>query len=266
VKGDAGFPVRIRFSKRGPVRFIGHRDVARNFERAFRIEQLPLAFTLGFAPRPKVGFGLALSVGHESDAEYLDVELTHDPGGPDGVGPTPGAGGGLGELPETLSAALPEGIDVTGVAAIADRAPSLQEAVTVVEYRLEVNHETPGTTVVPDAVASTVAALLEAPAIEITRTRKGREVAEDVRPAIRAIELLDVDAAAASLHLELATQPRNARPGDVIAALNAVTAPDGPTFTEGRVLRTHQWIERVGARLEPLEADPRAPVLEARAS
>ncbi len=75
MRGDAGFPVRIRFTKRGKVRFISHRDVARAFERAFRIEQLPLAFTQGFAPRPKVSFGLALSVGHESDAEYLDVQL-----------------------------------------------------------------------------------------------------------------------------------------------------------------------------------------------
>jgi radical SAM-linked protein len=73
MRGDSGFPVRIRFSKRGKVRFISHRDVARAFERAFRIEQLPLAFTEGFSPRPKVSFGLALSVGHESDAEYLDV-------------------------------------------------------------------------------------------------------------------------------------------------------------------------------------------------
>ena len=76
MRGDSGFPVRIRFAKRGKVRFISHRDVARAFERAFRIEQLPLAFTEGFSPRPKVSFGLALSVGHESDAEYLDVELT----------------------------------------------------------------------------------------------------------------------------------------------------------------------------------------------
>lgn len=258
MKGDAGFPVRIRFNKRGPVRFIGHRDVARNFERAFRIEELPLAFTLGFSPRPKVGFGLALSVGHESDAEYLDLELTHDPG-PDGPD-------GLDRFPEALSIALPEGIDVTGVAPIADRAPSLQEAVTAVEYRLEVAHEISGGFSTPEAVATMVASVLDASSLEISRTRKGREVAEDVRPAIRAMELLEVDAAVASLHLELATQPRNARPGDVVAALNAVAAPSGPVFTEGRVLRTHQWIERVGARLEPLEADPRAPVLEARAS
>ncbi|MGZ8735113.1 MAG: TIGR03936 family radical SAM-associated protein [Acidimicrobiia bacterium] len=258
MKGDAGFPVRIRFAKRGPVRFIGHRDVARNFERAFRVEELPLAFTLGFAPRPKVGFGLALSVGHESDAEYLDVELTHDPGA-DGPG-------GLHRFPEALSVALPQGIDVTGVAPIADRAPSLQEAVTAVEYRIEVSHETPGAASTPDAVAACVASVLDAPILEISRTRKGREVAEDVRPAIRHMELLGVDASTASLHLELATQPRNARPGDVVAALNAVAGSTGPVFTEGRVLRSHQWIERVGARLEPLEADPRAPVLEARAS
>ena len=55
-RGDAGFPVRIRFSKRGPVRFISHRDIARAFERAFRIAELPIAFTQGFSPRPKVSF------------------------------------------------------------------------------------------------------------------------------------------------------------------------------------------------------------------
>ena len=47
MRGDAGFPVRLRFAKYGKVRFISHRDVARAFERAFRIERLPLAFTQG---------------------------------------------------------------------------------------------------------------------------------------------------------------------------------------------------------------------------
>src|SRR5919106_6720592 len=98
MRGDAGFPVRLRFSKRGKVRFISHRDVARAFERAFRVERLPLAFTQGFVPRPKVSFGLALSVGHESDAEYLDFELAE---------PVP-----LDPLGPQLSGAVPEGIDV----------------------------------------------------------------------------------------------------------------------------------------------------------
>src|SRR6476660_6034613 len=120
MRGDSGFPVRIRFSKRGKVRFISHRDVARAFERAFRIEQLPLAFTEGFSPRPKVSFGLALSVGHESEAEYLDVELAR---------PIP-----LDTLASRLTHALPDGIDVVAVEALVDRAPALQEAVGAVEW------------------------------------------------------------------------------------------------------------------------------------
>ena len=124
MRASDGFPVRLRFTKRGKVRFISHRDVARAFERAFRIEQLPLAFTLGFSPRPKVSFGLALSVGHESVAEYLDFEL-REPVETD-------------SLPERLSAALPEGIDVTGAVPLVERAPALQEAVTLVEYHVAV--------------------------------------------------------------------------------------------------------------------------------
>src|SRR5439155_11422896 len=102
MRASEGFPVRLRFTKHGKVRFISHRDVARAFERAFRIEQLPLAFTLGFAPRPKVSFGLALSVGHESRAEYLDFELRE-----------PVA---TQALCDPLTDALPEGIAVTGAA------------------------------------------------------------------------------------------------------------------------------------------------------
>ena len=75
VRGGAANPVRLRYTKLGKVRWISHRDVARALERAFRVAQLPLAFTEGFSPRPKVSFGLALSTGHESDAEYVDLVL-----------------------------------------------------------------------------------------------------------------------------------------------------------------------------------------------
>ncbi|MDQ1479625.1 MAG: hypothetical protein QOI44_486, partial [Actinomycetota bacterium] len=71
MRGGAHNPVRLRYTKQGKVRWISHRDVARALERAFRITKLPLAFTEGFSPRPKVSFGLALSTGHESEAEYL---------------------------------------------------------------------------------------------------------------------------------------------------------------------------------------------------
>jgi radical SAM-linked protein len=239
VRGDAGFPVRLRFSKRGKVRFISHRDVARAFDRAFRIEQLPLAFTAGFVPRPKVSFGLALSVGHESDAEYLDVELDHLVD--------------IDDWPARLSAALPEGIEVTGTCILAERAPALQESVTAVEYRL-------GITGAGEAeVGESIERALASPVLEATRTRKGREVVEDVRPLVRAMTVAGAAGDATAVELEIATQPRSARPGDIVAAVDARLVAE-------RVLRTHQWIERGGARLEPLDADARMRVPEARAS
>ena len=58
--------LRVRYTKLGKVRFISHRDTARAWERAIRRAELPVAYTEGFSPRPKVHFGLALSNGHES--------------------------------------------------------------------------------------------------------------------------------------------------------------------------------------------------------
>ena len=238
MKGDNGFPVRIRYSKHGQVRFVGHRDVARGFERAFRIVGLPLSFTLGFSPRPKVSFGLALSVGHESDAEFLDVELSESID--------------LDGLPEALTAALPEGIVVTGVAALADRAPALQEAVTAVEWQIEVTAPD-GEAPEPLVVARLAAAAMAAPSLRVTRTRKGREADEDIRPAIRRIDVLGGSEHGVLLEAEVSTQPVSVRAGEFLVAL-------GGELAERRVLRTGQWIERGGARLEPLAADPRRAV------
>jgi radical SAM-linked protein len=243
VRGDAGFPIRLRFTKHGKVRFISHRDVSRAFERAFRVERLPLAFTRGFAPRPKVSFGLALAVGHESDAEYLDFEL---------VDPVP-----LDALARRLTDALPAGIDVTGVAALSDRAPALQESVTAVTYRVTVTRE--AGTPRPEFVAAIADDALARPTLPVTRMRKGREVTDDLRPIVRTMTVVDVADLGVVLGLELSTNPRSARPAEVLAAA-------GGDLAERRVLRTHQWIERGGARLEPLEADARQRVPEARAS
>lgn len=242
MRGETGFPVRLRFVKRGKVRFVSHRDVARAFERAFRVVQLPLAFTQGFSPRPRVSFGLALSVGCESDAEYLDVALERPVD--------------LRSLLDALSDALPEGIEVTGAAELVERAPALQESVGSVAYVVD----TPTDAVV---ALDAVRAALAAERIEVTRARKGREELADIRPAIRRLEVVDAadldatPAPGARLELEVATRPVGVRPGEVLAALG---------LAEGRVRRTHQWIERDGARREPLEADARPCLVEARAS
>ena len=68
--------VRIRFSKLGELRFIGHHDLVRALERVFRRARLPLAFSQGFHPKPRMSFPLALALGIEGRDEVLELELS----------------------------------------------------------------------------------------------------------------------------------------------------------------------------------------------
>ena len=241
MRGGAFFPVRLQYTKLGKIRWIGHRDVARALERAFRIAELPLAFSEGFSPHPKVSFGLALSTGHESEAEYVDLVLAEALE--------------VDTLPGVLTPALPDGIAIVGAAALVERAPALQEAVTSCDWLVEVAR-LDGRPVDRAELGEQAEAVLAFPEIMVTKRRKGREVTEDIRPVIRHLTVCDT--APVTLAMELHTQPRSARPGEVLAAFGELS--------EVRALRTHQWIERDGARQEPLDADTRPCVQEARAS
>ncbi|MGH9117629.1 MAG: TIGR03936 family radical SAM-associated protein [Acidimicrobiales bacterium] len=240
--------VRLRFSKLGKIRFISHRDVARIWERALRRAELPVAYTEGFSPRPKLSFGLALSTGHESLGEYLDVDLRTDTGPPIEVD----------ELAARLDPCLPVGLDARGAVAIEPGTTSLQQAVTSCTWRIEVIG------VGADRLASLAGAALAAGELPITRSRKGREEQIDLRPAVLSAEVAGPTDWGAALVAELATQPRSVRPSDLLAGL-------GSGLEEGRVCRTHQWILVDGEREEPVPptSEPAAapsPHAEARAS
>jgi radical SAM-linked protein len=227
--------LRIRFSKLGKIRWTSHRDLARMWERAFRRANLPLAYSEGFSPRPRVSFGLALPTGHESVAEFLDVELTSM----DGVELT--------GLPSRLSAALPVGVDATAVAPLAPGSPSLQEDVASCSWRWTAAPARDAEPVGVEEMRVRVASVLAASTAQVARNRKGAEVVEDIRPGILALEVVEVSEDGVVLSAELAASPRAVRPADVLAAL-------GPGLEERHVRRTSQWILRHGARREPLGA------------
>ncbi len=235
--------VRFRYSKLGKVRFTSHRDVARAWERALRRIDLPVARTEGFSPRPKLAFGLALSTGHESVAEYVDVQLA-DPLDD------------LSDLPERVSAALPVGIDVTVAAAVDRSGPSLQDDVRSCSWRIE------ALGIDRNEAQAMVDALLASDTLFQTRTRKGRQVTDDLRPAVLALTSIGPTDQGVELDAELAVHPRSVRPSELLAAL----APSG--VGEGRVRRSAQWIWREGSRTEPLlwetglDATPRLRTLE----
>jgi radical SAM-linked protein len=216
------FRLRFRFAKLGKVRWTSHRDVARMWERALRRAGLPVAYSEGFSPRPRISFGLALPTGHESVAEYLDVDF----GEP--VEPL--------TLPSRLSPALPVGIDVTAAAVVERGADSLQHEVTSSSWAVQLDER--------DHPAARIDEVLAAPEVVVTRERKGRPVTDDIRPAIRSLVLEPGN----TLLCELATQPRGVRPAELLSVL-------GIEFEDCHVRRTHQWIERDGARREPLSLD-----------
>src|SRR5256884_2801332 len=67
--------VRIRYAKRGPLRFTSHRDFARAFERAIQRARVPIAYSQGFTPHPKISYASAAPTGVASEAEYLEIAL-----------------------------------------------------------------------------------------------------------------------------------------------------------------------------------------------
>src|ERR1700754_3794521 len=67
--------VRVRYAKRGPLRFTSHRDFARAIERAIHRARVPIAYSQGFTPHPKISFASAAPTGVASEAEYLDLGL-----------------------------------------------------------------------------------------------------------------------------------------------------------------------------------------------
>lgn len=235
--------LRLRYSRHGKIRFISHRDTARLMERAFRVEQLPITYTEGFSPRPKLAFGLALTVAHESEAEYLDLDLV-----------TPIE---LDGLAERLTVALPDGLSVDGVVPLEPRSMSLQQAIVCCGWRIEVI----GAPI--DDVTRASAALLAAPERELERERKGKTTVVDVRPAVISLEVSGETTDGVQLYAVLTNGELTLRPSELVRLVEAELNASGfaCSLREGRVCRTNQWTNADGERHEPIVISPTGEVL-----
>ena len=112
--------LRIRFSKHGNVRYIGHLDIQRYFQRLNRRAGLKVVYSEGFSPHQKMSFAMPLSVGYESDAEYFDIEVS-EAASSDAV-------------IEAMNAEQAEGILVTGCVLLPDNAGNAMASVRAADY------------------------------------------------------------------------------------------------------------------------------------
>ena len=114
--------IRITFVKQGALRYTGHLDLHKLWERAARRAELPLAYSQGFHPQPKMNMAAALPLGFSSRCEVMDMKLEHD---------IP-----LDDLPTRLNRTLPSGLQVVEVEQVDERLPALQTQVESAEYEV----------------------------------------------------------------------------------------------------------------------------------
>jgi radical SAM-linked protein len=206
----------IRYAKRGRMRFASHRDIARSVERGVRKASLPIAYSAGFSPHPKISYAGAAPTGTASEAEYLEIALTGACSAP--------------EVRDRLDAALPDGIDVIEVLELAD-VPGGIAALRLEGSQWQVI--LPG--VHPGEAARAVQAFLAAPSVAVERhTSKGvRRL--DARAAVVTLELdrraaQETDAGCVILRMVVRHLTPAVRPDDILAALStmATLAPSSP--------------------------------------
>ena len=186
--------IRITFTKQGALRYTGHLDLHRLWERAMRRAELPIAYSQGFHPQPKMSLAAALPLGFSSLCEMLDVRLNEE---------IP-----VEEIRLRLKDNLPTDIQVTNVESIDERAPALQTQVLSAEYHVQLTEPVDGSD-----LKRRVEELIQSESLP--RERRGKFY--DLRPLV---EVLTVDTETSTLQMKLtAREGATGRPDEVLTAL-----------------------------------------------
>jgi radical SAM-linked protein len=224
--------IRMRYAKRGRLRFTSHRDVARAFERALRAAGVPMAYSQGFSPHPKVSWVGAAPTGAASEAEYVEIQLARacDPG----------------VVRREVDAQLPDGLDV--LEAVESDGGSLAERIDVSQWRIDL----PGVT--KATLEPAVAALMAAPEVFVEKLTKDGKRTIDARAALVSVGVEDDDGGCGILSAVVRQVTPVVRPDDVLSAL-AVVAGVRPTVA-AKATRTAQGrLDDDGRVLDPLHGE-----------
>jgi radical SAM-linked protein len=187
--------LRIRYAKRGRLRFTSHRDFSRAFERAIFRARVPMAYSSGFNPHPRISYAGAAPTGSASEAEYLEIALAQvvDPAA----------------LQTQLEEALPDGLDVMQV--VESAGGSLADLLEGSRWRITTSAEA-------DVLAAAVADFLAADQVVVERMTKKGLRSFDCRAAVLALV-----ADGRELDLVLRHVVPAVRPDDVLSGMAATT-------------------------------------------
>ncbi|HNN13731.1 MAG TPA: TIGR03936 family radical SAM-associated protein [Anaerolineales bacterium] len=202
--------VRITFTKQGALRYIGHLDLHRVWERAMRRADLPLSYSQGFHPQPKISLAAALPLGFSSRAEVLDVRLNEEIA--------------LEEISNRLKDNLPPDIKVTDLQSVDERLPALQTRVLSAEYEVQLKEAIDGS-----ELKRKVEELLASESIQ----RERRNKFYDLRPLIESLCVDEEQGPGLKMTLA-AREGATGRPEEVLLALGI--EPDAARVERTRLI------------------------------
>ena len=239
VTGAAAHPsepavqkLRLRYAKRGPLRFASHRDVARAFERALRAAGVPMAYSQGFSPHPKVSWVGAAPTGAASEAEFAEIQLVRhlDPQ----------------LVRRELDSALPEGLDV--LEAVQAYGGSLADRIDASRWRIEL----PG--VGGDELSHAVEELMARDHVPVQRLGKDGRRTIDARAALFSLRVEESTPSCGILTAVVRQVTPAVRPDDVLSALFVVAGLELPV--PARANRVAQGrLDDDGELVDPLSPD-----------
>jgi radical SAM-linked protein len=189
---------RIRFGKTGPLRYCSLLDLTLVWERTLRRAGVPLAYSQGFNPRPRIQIAAGLPVGYASTCEIVDVWLT-------------GEVARLDTMLAELRRVVPDGLEVETVQPVELREPALQSQTRLAEYRVVLTDND----LDPAVLSSRLEATLKQE--HIWRERRGKRY--DLRPLIEQAELLPGRLLVLRLVLALSPSRGTARPDELLDVL-----------------------------------------------
>ena len=246
---DSVARIRFRFAKGSQLKFISHLNLINTFTRAFRRAGIPIAYSHGFSPHPKIKFGSVLSVGVTGEAEFADIDLEAYMGSDDFV--------------SRSNAQLPPGLVISEAREITLDTQSLMSQINMASYIVRI----PETATEPD---SRLSSILDMEHIWIERSRKNSKRSRnrssnksrtsnfvDIRPFIRDIKLLKQ--VEGILELEMMLGDGNAgkvRPEEVVRlilseSIDDIKQDNLPLPIEIR--KTGSFIEHQGQLISPME-------------
>lgn len=220
---------RLRFGRKGLLRFLSHLEQIQLIRRIFRRTEIEIEYTQGFHPQPKISFGPAISVGYESESEYIDMVIKYEVE--------------MAEFARKVNRFSPDKFFLLGMKTIPDFLPSLEPYADVAEYHIVL----PGSIQLNQLAGQEIKdKLLVEEKILIKKIKKDKEEMIDARSLIRDIKFNADNVVVVLLRFG---PGKNIKPGQLIKYFFEI--PDGEVRKLG-VMRKQLYHESPDLQLLPL--------------